>query len=350
MQFLKIILSPFILPYMIIIWLRNRFFDTGIFKSKKVGARVISVGNITLGGSGKTPAVIYITTLLKNEGVKVGVLSRGYGRNSKGYLLVSDGNQILADVDKCGDEIYQTAKECKVPAAVSENRVEGAQKFIKDTGVEVIVLDDAFQHRWIKRDIDLLVFGQRFLNKGNFLEQSLLPLGEMREFFCAVDRADAVILNRKFSFKEEINQKRKKYFSNKRLFNAHYHALEFIDVIKNINYPVEDFKGQRSLVVSGIANPVSFIKALEQTNVDTSNRLFFRDHKDYTNNDIQKIRKKFYTTNSYSVVTTQKDAVKLSHFPDELDDIDIYYLKIKMVVDEEEDFKKYIMEKLNSNK
>ena len=93
--------------------------------------------------------------LLKNAGYKVGVLSRGYGRKSIGYKLVSKGDEILTSVEECGDEIYHTALECKVAAAVSENRVKGAKRLIEETGINTIVLDDAFQHRWIERDIDL---------------------------------------------------------------------------------------------------------------------------------------------------------------------------------------------------
>jgi len=119
MKSLKILLAPFVLLYGLIISFRNLFFDKSVFKSQKVNAKVISVGNITVGGSGKTPLVIYVTNLLKEAGYKVGVLSRGYGRKSSGYKLVSLDGNILALVNECGDEIMQTVLECKVAAAVS---------------------------------------------------------------------------------------------------------------------------------------------------------------------------------------------------------------------------------------
>jgi tetraacyldisaccharide 4'-kinase len=343
MKIIRLLLLPFLFPYAAIIYLRNLFFDKKIFKEKEVNAKVISVGNIVFGGSGKTPLVIYLTKLLKSEGINAGVLSRGYRRASKGYLLVSDGKQLKTAVEQCGDEIYHTAEECMVPAAVSENRVKGAERFINDTGVEVIVLDDAFQHRWIKRDINLLIFAQRFLDEGDFFEKSILPLGNMREFFSSVNRADAVVINRKFNPVKPLKKNLKPYFSGRKIFHAHYRAVEFVDVVKKQAYPVEEFKGQRSLALSGIANPVSFFKALEQTNIDIAGRLTFRDHKEYSQKEIQKIRKTFYSTNSYSVVTTEKDAVKLKKFAVETDDIDIFYLKIKLVIDEEEEFKNFII-------
>jgi len=347
MKILRYILYPFIPVYTAIVVIRNWFFDIGIFKSEKVKAKVISVGNITVGGSGKTPTVIYLSNLLKDEGRKVGVLSRGYGRKSKGYVLVSKGGQILTTVDVCGDEIYHTALECKVPAAVSEDRVLGAKRLLEDADVDTIVLDDAFQHRWIDRDINLLICEQRFLHDYSSMSQCLLPTGLMREPFSSIKRADAVIINRKFSEKQEIPDRLKKYFEGKQIFTAYYKAIEFVDIKKLTNYKIEDFEGQKSLVVSGVANPYSFINALNQTNVDTQNRIIFRDHKYYTLKEIQRIRKEFYETNSHSVVTTEKDAVKLSKYSKELDDIDIYFLKIELEMDETKNFKDYLNNMFN---
>ena len=183
MNIIRKILYPLTPIYALAINIRNWLFDKNIFKANKVSAGVISIGNLTVGGSGKTPAVIYLLNLLKKEGKKVGVLSRGYGRKTKGYLLVSDGKKILTSVDDCGDEIFLTVNECMVPGAVSENRFEGANKFIKDTNINTIVLDDAFQHRWIKRDIDLVICEQKFLIEKNNLMRTLLPAGNMREPF-----------------------------------------------------------------------------------------------------------------------------------------------------------------------
>jgi len=342
MNFLKVILYPFIPVYAFIIWLRNFLFDKNIFKSRPVKAKVFSVGNITFGGSGKTPVTIYLTSLLKMKGYKVGVLSRGYGRKSIGYVLVSDGNKFLANVDKSGDEIYHTVLDCSVPAAVSENRVKGAEKLINDTNVSTIVLDDAFQHRWIKRDVDIIVIDQRFLTEKSFFTHNLLPTGVMRESFSSIKRADAVIINRKFIEKKEIPDVRKKFFEGKKIFTGYYKALSFFDLKHKTELSLEEFQGQKSLVVSGIATPFSFLNILRQTKVDTQNKLIFKDHKRYTYNDVQRIRQLFYSTNSHSVVTTEKDAVKLTKFSRELDDIDIYYLKIKFSLDDEEAFKGFI--------
>ncbi len=343
---LKFILLPLVPVYYCIIAIRNMFFDRRIFKSVSVDARVVSVGNLTVGGSGKTPMVIYLAQLLKREGKKAGVLSRGYGRKSKGYVLVSDGKDLLTTVDICGDEIYQTVKQCGVAAAVSEKRVIGAERLIADTGVDTIILDDAFQHRWINRDVNLLLFEQKFLSSAGFGNQNLLPAGIMREPFGSIKRADAVIINRKFSERTSIPGRLNKFFSGKKIFYAHYKAIQFVDVKKKESYGLKEIEGQKSLVVSGVANPYSFINVLKQTNVDTQNQIIFRDHKHYRLKEVQRIRKEFYSTNSHSVVTTEKDAVKLSEYAQELDDIDIYFLKIELEIDEPGEFGDWIINTL----
>ena len=204
------------------------------------------------------------------------------------------------------------------------------------------MLDDAFQHRWIYRDLDIVVIEQRFLTDENFLVKSLLLSGTMREPLSSLRRADAVVINRKFTTLKNIPEKFSKYFSDIKVFNGFYEAVGFYDLKSNTQFGLNEFEGQKSLVVSGIAKPYSFLNVLSQTKVDTENRLIFRDHKHYTHKDIQMIRKAFYSTNSHSVVTTEKDAVKLTDFSKELDDIDIYFLKIKFKMDDEDSFKGFI--------
>jgi len=348
-KFLKIILFPVIPAYALVVAIRNWLFEIKILKEKRVNAVIISVGNLTVGGSGKTPLVIYLLNLLKWYGLKPGVLSRGYGRKSRGYKLVSDGKEILTSVDQCGDEIYQTVSECHIPGAVCENRVKGAEKFLSETDVNVIVLDDAYQHRRIYRNLNVLVCEQKFLLSRNFLVKNLFPTGNLREPFTSVKRADVVIINRKFSVDKEIPQDLRKYFENKKIFKANYKALSLVDIKRKIDHEIKEFKGQKSLVVSGIADPSSLINVLDQNGLNTGNRMIFIDHKNYSNKEIQAIRKKFYNTNSHSVITTQKDAVKLVGFSKEFDDIDIFYLKIKMEMSDEGSFNKFILDKLNLN-
>lgn len=322
-------------------------FDKGIFKISKVNAFVISVGNLTVGGSGKTPAVIFLAEMLKKYNKQIGVLSRGYGRSSFGYLFVSNGKTILTTVDECGDEMYLVSDELKVPTAVSERRVVGAKRLINNSDVKVIILDDAFQHRWIHRNLDIVMIDQRFLLKTNSIEQKILPLGLMREPFESLSRADIIIINRKFSGKADIPEKVIEKFKNKIVFNGYYVATGIFDVKSHKEFSLEEFQGQKSLVVCGIAKPYSFLNILENNKIDITNKMIFTDHKNYTLKEIQNIRKKFYDTNTNSVLTTQKDAVKLIKFSKDLDDIDIYYLKIKLMLDNQDEFEKLLINKIN---
>jgi tetraacyldisaccharide 4'-kinase len=356
---LRLVALPLVPFYALITAIRNFLFDAKIFSAKKVEATVISVGNLTVGGSGKTPLVVYLTNLMKQHEKKVAVLSRGYGRHSKGFLFVSDGSELKTNVEECGDEIYQTVFECSVPAAVSESRVEGAKQLLAKAEVDTIILDDAFQHRWIFRDLDILIFEQRFLLEASPLRRTFLPTGLLREDFTSIKRADIIVLNRKFSELKEIPARLQKYFKkdskrccghDRKVFTARYSAKGFFDIKKKTFYESKEFEGQKSLVISGIANPHSFFKALEQLNVDTENRMIFRDHKFYTPEDIQNIRKQFYAANVHSVITTQKDAVKLMQYKKELDDIDIFYLKIELQFDDEKEFVNEIFKKLSEPK
>jgi len=346
LKFIRVILSPLTILYKIVIDIRNKLFDKNIFKQEKVAAKIISVGNLTVGGSGKTPLVILIAKYLKNNNNRVGVLSRGYGRTTHGYQLISKDNNPLLTVDKAGDEIYLVAKECNVPTAVCEKRVDGAKKFLADIDLDTIVLDDGFQHRWIKRDLDVLIIDQKFLSNVNNVDQSLLPMGSMRESFKSIDRADLVVVNRKFSPKINVPTKLKNFFINKNVLYSYYKVEGVFDIKNNKHYSIEEFEGQHSLVVCGIAQPFSFLRSLEGNNININNKLLFPDHKNYTLKEVEKIRKEFYDTNSYSVLTTQKDAAKLIQFKKELDDIDIYYLKINTVFEEPNDFYKIINDKV----
>jgi tetraacyldisaccharide 4'-kinase len=348
LNILRIILAPATILFAILVKIRNWLFDRDIFTAEKVESKVISIGNLTLGGSGKTPAVIAVINILKNAGVAVGLLSRGYGRRSKGYLLVSRGEGDIIPVDECSDEMYLVTDECSVPSAVSERRASGAKNLLNDVPLDVIVLDDAFQHRWIARDLDIVMCDQRFLLKTGKMDQNLLPLGVMREPFSSLNRADIIILNRKFTGKKDIPQKIQKFLKNKKVYDGHYEVSGIYDLKTHQESNMEEFRGQNSLVVCGIARPYSFLNVVEKSGINIKNKMLFPDHKDYTLKEVQSIRKRFYDTNSFSVLATQKDAVKLTNFARELDDIDIYYLKIELKIENEDSFIKEVLSVTNN--
>ena len=169
----------------------------------------------------------------------------------------------------------------------------------------------------------------------------------MREPFESLSRADIIIINRKFSDRADIPEKLINNFKNKIVFNGYYVATGIFDVKSHKEFSLEEFQGQKSLVVCGIARPYSFLNVLEKNKIDIKNKILFPDHKNYTLKEIQDIRKKFYDTNANSVLTTQKDAVKLFKFSKDLDDIDIYYLKIKLMLDNQDEFEKLLIDRIN---
>ncbi|MBN2571633.1 MAG: tetraacyldisaccharide 4'-kinase [Ignavibacteriales bacterium] len=346
-KLLRIILSPFTLIYYLVIKTRNILFDKNIFKSKKCSIPVISVGSMAVGGSGKTPATIYFAKLLKKNGYDLGILSRGYRRTTKGYLLISDGKKIFRSVAESGDEIFLISEECKVPTAVCEKRVEGAEKFISDiSSLKTILLDDAFQHRWIQRDLNVLIIDQDFMFSNSKIDKCLIPLGMLREPLSEIKRADLIIINRKFSEKKNIPDWFDKYRNKDKVFYGFYEAIGISDLKDKKFFKLKDFLGQKSLVVCGIARPQSFLKILYDNKITPIDKVILEDHKNYTLSDINLIRSKFYKSNAYSVLTTHKDAVKLTKFKKELDDIEIYYLMMEFKIEDEKKLSKLIFEKI----
>jgi tetraacyldisaccharide 4'-kinase len=135
--------------------------------------------------------------------------------------------------------------------------------------------------------------------------------------------------------------------AGKKVFYGYYEAVGIYDLKTHKQYSIDEFRGQKSLVVCGIARPFSFLKILEEHSIDIKNKFIFRDHKDYTIKEVQEIRKKFYDSNSFSVLTTQKDAVKLNNFSKEFDDIDIFYVKIELKIEDEEKFRSELLQVFN---
>jgi len=189
---MRFVLLPLSWLYGLVVRLRNRLFDSRVLKSAAADVPVISVGNLTAGGTGKTPLVEYIAGHFLTQGRKVGIVSRGYGRASRGVVVVSDGSSLRADARAGGDEPVQMAR--KYPAAavvVGEKRVEAARCAI-ELGAEVLLLDDAFQHRYLRRDVDILVLDSR----KDIREEPLLPSGLRREPLSSLRRADLVVMSR----------------------------------------------------------------------------------------------------------------------------------------------------------
>jgi len=334
-KFFKILLLlPFSLVYGLMGLIRNKLFDWGIFREKKFPIPVISVGNLSMGGVGKTPQVEYLIRLLKVQ-KRVAVLSLGYRRKTNGFLEATSTSSHL-DI---GDESMQYAtKFPDVIVAVCEKRKKGISKLLaKQEAPEVIILDDAFQHRYVKPSLNILLTDYFNL----YVDDFILPSGSLREFRCEAKRADIVIVTKTNPVLPAIDRK---------IIQSKLHLREsqklYFSYIKYL-MPVSLYEPEKELsqrlttifMVVGIANPYPFEKHLQGYCIDL-HRFIFSDHHNFTKKEILKIIKEFnqHLSRKKAIVTTEKDAqrLKAEPFSSLLQGLPVYYVPIEVVFHKEE--------------
>ena len=290
----------FVFPvHLVFIFLKNLLYDFGVFKGEKVGAKVISIGNIALGGTGKTPTTVAITNFLEKNGYSVGIVSRGHGRKniSNNFLLKNQNWR------ECGDEVVllknNTSSNTRI--FVSLNKVYAAKKLSK-MGCNIVILDDGFQHRKIDRDIDVVLLGPENQNKRY---QFIYPYGPLREPLCYLKRAD-ITINTKNNLIKDTGLKsdhtldlkiREEILSSSSIENIHALA-------------------NKSGIVSicSIGDPDSFSKTLESININVDKKLVFPDHWPFSLNDVKEINRLSIKEGLKHIVCTEKDFVKLVEF------------------------------------
>lgn len=331
---------------------RNRLYDRGIFESHDLSARVISIGNITTGGTGKTPLVAYIANILAERGEKVCILTRGYGRRTpKNRVLVSDGENILATAIESGDEPFELANKLLGKAIViaDADRVAAAEWAKRRFGVTVFLLDDGFQHRKVKRDVDIVCIDAT----NPFGGGKMLPAGRLREPLHNLSRADIVIITRG-DMVEDISDLKfeiSKLVPEAAMFvaNNKISGLEKIAIFNaktlRTQSGVKKEVGRGSITGSiasrcafafcGLGNPENFFELLRRNEIAVHGSLAFRDHYVYSQMDIKKIENEARNVEAEVLLTTAKDAVKLSNFKFE---IPCFVVEIEMTVDEAEQF------------
>lgn len=305
-------LLPVSWTYGLGVWVRNEFFNHGLLHSQHFDVPVISVGNITVGGTGKTPHVEYLIRLLK-ERYKVAVLSRGYKRRTKGYVL-SNLQSTALDI---GDEPYQMkVKFPKTIVAVDANRREGIRRICQDPttrGVDVILLDDAYQHRYVRPSLNILLVDY---NRPIFSDE-LLPAGRLRESIRGKKRADIVIVTKcppGIGMKEMRTIEEKLALEeHQSLFFTSMAYLELQPMFCGENRPLETIHAdEHILVISGIAEPGPMIKEIQQQSQHLKH-LSFGDHHHFTKEDIEMINIAFESLPEPKIaITTEKDAARLT--------------------------------------
>ena len=296
--------------YRLIVCIRQWLYKFGLLKTRTLPCPVICVGNLTTGGTGKTPAVIAITKILKNENKQhVAILSRGYKRKSKApVLLVSDGTSLLATPEESGDEPFLIASTLKnVPVVVGGDRYKSGIYSAAHTGAKVFILDDGFQHMQLHRDINiLLIDASKPYGNGH-----LLPKGILREPLNGISRADCVIVTRaNEGGKADIEVLVRKHNHHAPVFYASYKATGITDPDGN-SYDVKTISAKKVFIFSGIANPQSFRRSIEYIGGTVVGELSYPDHYWYKSDDLRKIWKDASEVSADRVMTTAKDAVRL---------------------------------------
>ena len=304
---MRIFLYPFTIPFAVIIFFRNLLYDYGIFKIKKLNKPVISVGNISMGGTGKTPIIeMLINYFLKNK-KKIAVISRGYKRKSKGPVIVSDGKDLLTSSDNSGDEPFQIAKKFPtVVVGVDSDRIRIASLMDKKYNIDLFLLDDAFQHRKIYRDINILAINARMVPYADHL----FPCGSRRDILSSMKRADVSLITKNFTDNyDEIATSLNKY-TNVPSFPIRY------DIVSINNYKREVFnneliKGKKVIIFCGIADPNYFKIQVESLEALVVKTFYYRDHYDFTIEDIKNIFNYSKNSDADIILTTEKDFSRL---------------------------------------
>lgn len=343
MKLIRILLFPVAISYDLITRIRNLFFDLGIFSTTSFETPIIAVGNLSVGGTGKTPQIEYLIRLFL-EKYKVAVLSRGYGRSTKGFIQVNSKSNSL----EVGDEPLQFYKKFEnIAVAVDEKRVHGVQELLAQTApVNLILLDDAFQHRAIKAGFYLLLTKYDEL----FVHDFLLPTGRLRESALGAKRADAIVVSKcpsdlKLKEQEQIIHALRRNFKGPIFFSS----ISYADHVQNNlddHIPLSNLKNYEIVLVTGIAKPTPLLEFLQEKGIHFQH-LKFKDHHEFSTEDIEQIVNQFTSLKSDQkiILTTEKDFVRLE---DQLEAL--YYLEIQTkLLDKESDFNKLFFDYLSKS-
>ncbi len=354
----KILLFPFSVLYGIVVTVRNCFFNTGILPSERFDIPIICVGNITVGGTGKTPFTEYLIRLLQSKN-NVGVLSRGYKRASCGYVLATKESSPA----EIGDEPCQIKNKFpEAIVAVDANRREGIRNMLKEkeSKPDIIILDDAFQHRYVNPDVSILLIDYN----RPITEDYLLPLGRLREPVKAKNRAHIVVVTKCPRDIKPIELR----IITKSLRLYPYQALYFTTLSYEDPIPLFPKKAQQKITTSmlkekkhtilsltGIASPRPFERYLRRHAKELIS-MRFSDHHNFSKKDLEGIGKKFNEIQDPNkiIITTEKDAMRIKNSPDLSKFIKsrIYYipLSISFMMDQEKSFNKQIHDYVGRSK
>jgi len=342
---MRYLLIPFSFIYGSITTIRNLFFDYGIFKSKKYNIPIICIGNLSVGGTGKTPHTQYIIDLLKPD-YKVAILSRGYGRKTSTLQYV----ESTSNTSEVGDEplqLKQNNPDCLV--VVEKNRNKGVKQILKDfPETEVILLDDGYQHRWIKAGFNILITPY----SSPYYKDYLMPVGNLRESKKGAERAQVIIISRTPIHTNPTEKKgivsRLHLFAGQEAYFSHINYCTWKCISTNKEFTLGEHHS--ITLVSGISDPTPLFDYLKNLGHKIKH-LKFADHHNYTPNDIANILSKYNkdTSTKKLILTTEKDATKLREFEGKFNTANVYYVPIEIKFEQKEIFEKQILNYVAKN-
>lgn len=328
---IKYLLFPLATIYRLIVFWRNVLYNHNFFISRKLPAKIISVGNITTGGTGKTPAVIFLTQHFLQKQKKVAILSRGYGRKTAGTQEVTNGKAIHGDWLNFGDEPYLMAKKLPgVPIVVDENRYRGGLYIVEKFRPDIIILDDAFQHRALERDVDIVLINAHDQESNH----KMFPHGLLREPIKNLKRANFIFLS-----KTNLN-KPSPYLvdlTKKIDIPTYYSNFNYSDLISPNGKKPKQNKKLKTLALSGIADTAGFLRMIKQQKyLRIIKTISYSDHYEYSQADMEKIKREVQLNDIDIIVTTEKDMVKIEKL--KLSNLEIFSLAGDFQIVEENKF------------
>jgi tetraacyldisaccharide 4'-kinase len=339
--FLQKVLSPLSPLYQGVTALRALLYDKKVLPSKKLPKPVLSVGNLTTGGTGKTPLVIEIALRLSAEGLRPVVLSRGYKGNADSPVnFVSDTDRVLMDAAEAGDEPVLMARKLPgIPVLTARQRYRGGMAALERFGVDLFVLDDGFQHLPLQRDVNILLVD----GVTPFGAERCLPGGDLREGPSALRRADMIILTG-----HPIEKWRKRIEGlapRADLHNVRFQATGVVDLSSGKELPLTFLEGKKLFAFAGIARPERFYHALEHAGVVLQGRQSFRDHYLFRPSDLYALIEKATEQGAEGLITTEKDAVRIASLPQELP---FYTLQLGITMDNMDNFLREIRQRIQN--
>ena len=320
MKSLKIIIS---LIYSILVSVRSGLYNLKILKTYKFDVPIISIGNLTIGGSCKTPMVVHIAKMLKGNQFKPCIISRGYKRKDNHMKLVVV-NDDKPSIDEVGDEVYMISKSLPgTPIVIADKKVAAIDYAINNLDVNIIILDDGFQSLSVHRNIDIVMINALLKEK----DYNIFPYGMAREKIDSLKRADLIIIT-----KNNLSDNSDISFVTKHNKNTMGLDIVFSLIEDNNTVMQNDLQTLKLIPVCGIADPDSFIRGINSLGINTVGKKIFSDHHHYSENDIENLKNDIENNSCDGVVTTYKDLYKIKKIHS---DIKIYIIKMDLKMNED---------------